>query len=226
MAKQQKKSFVFNLEWAEVLSGYPPEVRYEVYDAIIGYAQSGTLSEMKPLASMAFAFIRKEMDFNSARYDEISEIRRNAGRLGGAPEGNENATNKQKQAKTSKTTKNKQNKQNSINDNDNDNDIINNPPIIPPQNGREGVGFENYGSFENVLLKPAELRKLYMDFGEDQTAAALETFSCKLADGSVDSQNHYATLKYWLTYRNETGKKGKMETATDIERETKKLLEV
>ena len=74
MAKQQKKSFVFNLEWAEVLSGYPPEVRYEVYDAIIGYAQSGTLSEMKPLASMAFAFIRKEMDFNSARYDEISEI--------------------------------------------------------------------------------------------------------------------------------------------------------
>ena len=68
--KTPKKSFVFNLEWAELLSDYPAEVRYEVYDAIIGYAASGTLSEMKPLAGMAFRFIKKEMDFNKKKLDQ------------------------------------------------------------------------------------------------------------------------------------------------------------
>lgn len=37
---------------------YPPEVRLEVYDAVIEYAESGTLSELRPLAKMAFSFIK------------------------------------------------------------------------------------------------------------------------------------------------------------------------
>lgn len=216
MAKKEKKSFVFNLEWAEVLSAYPAEVRYEVYDAIIRYAQSGTLSDMKPLAGMAFSFIRKEMDFNSARYDEISEIRRQAGMRGGAPAGNQNAA---KQAKTSKT---EQINQNAINDNDYDNDYDNNPPIIPP---RPAVGFELFGSFSNVELKADQKRKLDMDFGEERTAKAIEDLSCKLADGSAEqSKNHYATLRYWLNYRNTGDQKGKIEAADETLAETKKIL--
>ena len=50
----KRKSFVFYIEWQEVLMEYPEEVRLEVYDAIIKYAASGTLSEQKPLAKMAF----------------------------------------------------------------------------------------------------------------------------------------------------------------------------
>ena len=48
----KRKSFVFNIEWQEVLMDYPPEVRLEVYDAIIEYVASGTLSELKPLATI------------------------------------------------------------------------------------------------------------------------------------------------------------------------------
>ena len=212
--KTQKKSFVFNLEWAELLSDYPAEVRYEVYDAIIGYAASGTLSEMKPLAGMAFRFIKKEMDFNAARYDEISEIRRQAGRQGGAPVGNNNA---EKQAKTSK---NKQNNQNGINDNDNDNDNDIIPPITPR------VGFETFGSFGNVFLKPAELRKLQMDYTPEAVSKAIEDLSCKLADGSQQSDNHCATLRYWLSFRRtaDTSPKGKMEAADEIKRQTEQIL--
>ena len=214
--KTQKKSFVFNLEWAELLSDYPAEVRYEVYDAIIGYAASGTLSEMKPLAGMAFRFIKKEMDFNAARYDEISEIRRQAGRQGGAPVGNNNA---EKQAKTSK---NKQNNQNGINDNDNDNDNDNNPPIIPPQ---PRIGFEVFGTFRNVFLKAAEKRKLDMDFTPEAVTQAIEDLSCKLADGTQQSDNHCATLRYWLSFRRpDSTRKGKMEAASDTVKETEKIL--
>ena len=67
MAQKTKKSFVFNIAWQEVLMGYPSEVRLEVYDAIIEYVASGTISELKPLAKMAFSFIKKEVDKNKLK---------------------------------------------------------------------------------------------------------------------------------------------------------------
>lgn len=72
--------FVFNLEWYAILMDYPAEVRLEVYEAMFRYAHSGTLTEMKPLAKMAFSFIRKEMDYNRERYEDTIEKRREAGR--------------------------------------------------------------------------------------------------------------------------------------------------
>ena len=69
-------------------------------------------------------------------------------------------------------------------------------PPTPP------IGFEKYGKFLNVFLKPVELRKLNEDYGEGEVAAAIEDFSCQLADGTAKpSANHYATLTYWLSYR-------------------------
>ena len=137
--------------------------------------------------------------------------RRQAGRQGGAPVGNNNA---EKQAKTSK------NKQNGINDNDNDNDNDIIPPITPR------VGFETFGSFGNVFLKPAELRKLQMDYTPEAVSKAIEDLSCKLADGSQQSDNHCATLRYWLSFRRtaDTSPKGKMEAADEIKRQTEQIL--
>lgn len=80
MGKDQSSTFIFNLEWYAVLSEYPAEVRFEVYEAIMRYASSGTLPDLKPLAKMAFSFIRKEMDYNRERYETIVEKRREAGR--------------------------------------------------------------------------------------------------------------------------------------------------
>lgn len=59
---EKNKSFVFFTEWSEVLKDYPAEVRLEVYDAIIEYATSGTLPELKPLAKMAFSFMKNKID--------------------------------------------------------------------------------------------------------------------------------------------------------------------
>ena len=99
----KRKSFVFNIEWQEVLMDYPPEVRLEVYDAIIEYVASGTLSELKPLAKMAFSFIKKQIDYNNDRYDDIVAKRSEAGKKGMA----------NRYQKVTNVT---------INDNDNDND--------------------------------------------------------------------------------------------------------
>lgn len=79
----KRKNFVFNVSWQEVLMEYPAEVRLEVYDAVIRYAASGTLSELKPLSKMAFSFIKNEIDYNQQKYDETVSKKSEAGKKGG-----------------------------------------------------------------------------------------------------------------------------------------------
>lgn len=55
----------------ESLLEYPAEVRLEVYEAAIRYALSGTLSELKPLSRMAFSFIKRQIDYDNEKYNEI-----------------------------------------------------------------------------------------------------------------------------------------------------------
>lgn len=127
MGKEIKnKTFIFNCEWQEVLMEYPAEVRLEVYDAIIEYAASGTLSELKPLAKMAFSFIKKEIDYNTQRYEETVEKRKEAGRKGSDSRWNcKQQKDVPKMANDSKDSKCHNNIANDSKDsyNDNDNDI-------------------------------------------------------------------------------------------------------
>lgn len=132
MAKNQKKSFVFNVAWHEVLTDFEPEVRLEVYDAIIEYVASGTLPELKPLSKMAFSFIKKEIDYNNEKYEETVIKRSEAGKKGMQSRyGNQPGVTKL----TNVTSDNKANtcydSLTNVTDNDNDNDYI--PPYnIPP----------------------------------------------------------------------------------------------
>ncbi len=116
--KNDKRHFLFNLEWAEILSVLPAEVKYEVYDAIIEYAASGKLLDLKPMAKGCFLFIKKELDYYKDSYSEKIEKRREAGSKGG-----KSKQNKQKVAKQANATFAKQNKQTqanaSINKNEN-----------------------------------------------------------------------------------------------------------
>ena len=75
-------SFVFHTEWKDILKEYREEVRLEVYEAIIEYATSGTLIELKPLSKMAFAFIKQQIDKDRENIETISEKRRKAGQKG------------------------------------------------------------------------------------------------------------------------------------------------
>lgn len=138
MGTKIRKSFVFNVAWQEVLMDFEPEVRLEVYDAVIRYAASGTLSELKPLSKMAFSFIKKEIDYNNDKYDETVSKRSEAGKKGmlsryGKQQTltkltNDNKTNKSYQTLTKLTNI-------TDNENVNDNDIIIPPVYIPPLQG-------------------------------------------------------------------------------------------
>ena len=126
--KTKKKSFVFNVEWQEILLDYPSEVRLEVYDAIIEYVASGTLTELKPMAKMAFSFIKKEIDFNNDRYNDIITKRSQAGKKGMSKRYNDDITKLTNDNKTNKCY------QTATNVTDNDNVNVNDNDYIPPYN--------------------------------------------------------------------------------------------
>ena len=66
---------------------------------------------------------------------------------------------------------------------------------------------EAFGTFGNVFLKAAEHRTLRETYGTENAEEAIEDLSCKLADGTTESANHYATLRYWLAYQRDHGRK-------------------
>lgn len=61
-------NFVFRKEWHDVLKGCSPEVRQEVYEAIMTYAFEDRVVEMGDMARMAFAFIRPQIDAMRDKY--------------------------------------------------------------------------------------------------------------------------------------------------------------
>lgn len=206
---------------------YPAEVRYEVYDAIIEYAASGRLSELKPLAKMAFSFIKYEMDNNQRKYDEKVERNRINGSKGGAPKGNTNALLKQpKQPKTTETTQNnptvEKTTETTLNDNDNDNDKeIDSTDVEPIKKGANApkenahTPSERYVKFTQLLDKDCPYISGHYThlISEDEFDRLMEKFTAKdvwdtiqQIENRVDLRkkytNLYRTLLNWLKREN------------------------
>ena len=121
----KKETFLFYADWLNVIRDLPSEVQLEVYQAIAEYAIYGNLIELKPLAKVAFVFVKQTIDRDTQKYISISEKRSEAGKRGGRPLKNnelEESNEKQKKQLLSEKSK-KSNCPLNDNDNVNDNDI-------------------------------------------------------------------------------------------------------
>ena len=76
-----KDSFIFYKEWKDAIADLPNDVRLEIYEAIIEYGTSGKLPALKPIANVAFNFIKTGIDRNAERYNDVVEKRREAGKI-------------------------------------------------------------------------------------------------------------------------------------------------
>lgn len=117
-----------------VISDLPDDIRLEVYDAVIRYGISGETIELKPMAKIAFGFMRMAIDKDKEAYSRRSE----AGSRGGRPRKDETNENQEKpnetnenQTKPKKTNENQEKPMDDDgfdcfcdNDNVNDNVII------------------------------------------------------------------------------------------------------
>ena len=118
----KKETFLFYADWLNVIRDLPSEVQLEVYQAIAEYAIYGNLIELKPLAKVAFGFVKQTIDRDTQKYISISEKRSEAGKKGGRRlKDNELEESNEKQKKQLLSEKSK--KSNCpLNDNDNVND--------------------------------------------------------------------------------------------------------
>lgn len=122
----EKKTFVFYKGWAEAIKEMPDDIRLEVYDCIVEYAFSGKVPSLKPMAKIAFNFIKNDIDMATDKYNKKVEINRINGANGGRPKKTEN----QQITETQQNPKNpvgfsetQRNPHDNDNEHDNDNDI-------------------------------------------------------------------------------------------------------
>ena len=104
------------------MDNLPEEVREEVRGGIIGYARTGVTPELKPLAKVAFEFVKRDLDRDFQRYQDMVASRSESGKKGAAAK-KANASNaKQRQAKQANASNAKQSQQEEANEADYDND--------------------------------------------------------------------------------------------------------
>ena len=121
----ERDTFVFYKDWLNVIRDLSSEVQLEVYQAIAEYAIYGNLIELKPLAKVAFGFVKQTIDRDTQKYISIKEKRKEAGAKGGRPLKNKDLEeSKEKQKNQLVFEKSKKSKSSlNVNDNVNVNDI-------------------------------------------------------------------------------------------------------
>ena len=81
----ERNSFIFYKGWREAIKDLPDDVRLEIYESIIEYATTGNLRGLKPMANIAFNFIKIDIDRDTEKYMSIVERNKSNGSKGGRP---------------------------------------------------------------------------------------------------------------------------------------------
>ena len=124
-----KETFLFYKDWHNVIRELPSDIRLDVYDAVMEYALFGKQNDLKPMAKIAFSFIKQTIDRDAEKYMSISKLRSEAGKKGSDKKWQTIAND----SKNSKCHLND-------NDNDNDNDNVNDNDLL-----KKEIEFQNFG---------------------------------------------------------------------------------
>lgn len=146
-----RDSFLFYKEWKDAIADLPNDVRLEIYEAIIEYGVSGKLPMLKPIANVAFNFIKTGIDRNFEKYNEAVRKRKEAGHKGGLAK----AINaKQSVANVANGSNAKQDVANvDDNDNVNDNDSKDNTPDgVSKKDAAKAATLKRKDDFGNSLV--------------------------------------------------------------------------
>nr|DAH35230.1 MAG TPA: hypothetical protein [Caudoviricetes sp.] len=192
----KRESFVYHLSWEEVLDNLPEEVREEVRGGIIGYARTGVAPELKPLAKVAFEFVKRDMDWDFQKYQTMVANRVESGKKGAATREANASIAKQNQANQASASFAKQTKQAEANqavyDNDNDNVTQcvcdNSAQARAREHNTPHTEFDFYFPIfwkRNIIAAEAETRR-FLDFYEAagwilEKGAKLDTDAKRLA---------------------------------------------
>lgn len=172
--------FIIHLEdYADAILGLPAESAGRLFLSLVTYAKGeevGHLLDDDLLARSIFSIMKTHID----RDREYKELKSRAGKRGGAPVGNSNAS---KQAETSK------NKQKQAEDKQKQTPKPN--PKPNPNNKRP------YGECANVFLTDDEYAKIT----HEGLTGLIEELSLYIASKGDKYRSHYAVIKQWANRR-------------------------
>lgn len=113
-------------------SAYTPEQVGNLFLAMMAYCFDGVDPELKAPECYIWPALKMQIDLATERASEISEARSIAGKLGGAPIGNRNASKTSKTSKTNKTSNDKDNDKEKDKDNEKIRERENRKRFTPP----------------------------------------------------------------------------------------------
>ncbi len=154
-----KDSCVFYADWLEAAHTIEdPTLRCGFFEAVLQYALTGMEMDTPPELKIVMTIVKKCIDRDKDKYEKKIEKRREAGKMGGAPLGNQNARKyleQPNQANGCLINQNQANQANqavnvNVNDNGNVNGNVNGkdnnvfkPSPKPPKGGR-ALNFEDF----------------------------------------------------------------------------------
>lgn len=151
-----KNSFVLYHNYREILTDLTDEQLGKLFRALFDYEIDRTEPKFSGELKIAFGFIKKDLDINLVKYDNICKRNRENGQNGGAPIGNQNARKQPKQPK--------QPDNDNDNEYDNENDIYKTSKKESNKNNLNACACESYDEiFENYGVSP-ELKNSYISF--------------------------------------------------------------
>ncbi|MDR0754562.1 MAG: DUF6291 domain-containing protein [Prevotellaceae bacterium] len=195
----ERKSFVFYKDWRDAIMDLPNEIRLEVYDSIIEYALSGKQRTLKSLASVAFNFIKLQIDRDTERYVSIVDRNHKNGQLGGRPK-------KPKETQKTQVVFEKPKKPDDDNDDDND--------FKEKESNKEKENQSRFAKFQQWIKENApNVAKMKEPFTEKQFDAIVEEYQMQDITSLLLEMHNYKdltkknvsanlTFKKWMKIRN------------------------
>lgn len=202
-----KKGFIMFLSFADIIQELTDEEAGRLLKAIMQH-EGGEEVDLgnDRLLKVAYTAITSDIDRQDEKWEKTRYARSEAGKLGGAPKGNKNASkNKQNKQKQTETNKNKQNKHEVEVEVEVE---VEEEVEKKNKSGQAAPVRHHFGANGKVLLTDDDLEKLYEAHGQEDTMAAIEIMDGYLTANGRSYKNYRQALENWA-YRAVEEKKQK-----------------
>lgn len=187
-----KKGFIMFLSFADIIQDLTDEEAGRLLKAIMQH-EGGEEVDLgnDRLLKVAYTAITSDIDRQGEKWEKTRYARSEAGKLGGAPKGNKNASkNKQNKHEQTETNKNKQNKHEVEVE-------VEDEVEKKKKSGQAAPVRHHFGANGKVLLTDDDLEKLYEAHGQEDTMAAIEIMDGYLTANGRSYENYRQALENW-----------------------------
>ena len=199
-----KKGFIMFLSFADIIQELTDEEAGRLLKAIMQH-EGGEEVDLgnDRLLKVAYTAITSDIDRQDEKWEKTRYTRSEAGKLGGAPKGNKNASkNKQEQTETNKNKQNKQEQTKTNKNKQNKHEVeveveVEDEVEKKKKSGQAAPVRHHFGANGKVLLTDDDLEKLYEAHGQEDTMAAIEIMDGYLTANGRSYKNYRQALENW-----------------------------